>query len=351
MLLPRYWAAAEQLLPACDLSELSFLLYARVKLGCMPTLPWSRSFWRAVQARLQQQASTAGSELHPAAVSRLVWAAGQLWPQAPGPLNCAHQLLAAATAVVPHCSFDGLSAIGLGVLGMHRGVAAAVAAAAAAKGTASSPDVGAEAAPRARLRKQQQILLQRCQPLWVAWFERSAQLLAEDAAAASREPAQQQQQQRQARPHLRQVGPADATLQLRVACALRLRPPPAWTAALLAVLPRCVASCSMEQLSWLLLDLVRLQRLAPLQLPPGIVALCISRAAALLATDAGEQNAPHGGAPSSAAAAAERQCAAQMKRLQRAVGWLRGAAAVGEPQWRQWQRVQARWRATHGLPR
>ena len=163
VLLPRYWAAAEQLLPDCSLRYLSVLYAARTKLGVLPSRQWSRSFWKAVRARLldvnsatsaqqpalaadgiagsaysatsssstssgpghqwkQQQTavaglpvSSAGGAVEAHVVSQLAWAAGKLWVQGPAPGTTLRLLLAAAVAAVPQCSFGELTAIAIGV--------------------------------------------------------------------------------------------------------------------------------------------------------------------------------------------------------------------------------------------
>lgn len=157
VLLPRYWAAAEQLLPQCSLEYLSVLYAARVKLGVLPSKQWSRSLLTALHDRLQalvsaQQApltSTAavgcgagGSSsssrtslslqeqqvaavaalqalpagmLKPTVVSELVLSAGKLWAVAPLQWKELRLLLVAATAVLPQAGWNLLTAIASGL--------------------------------------------------------------------------------------------------------------------------------------------------------------------------------------------------------------------------------------------
>jgi len=450
ILLPRYWAAAQQLLPQCNLQYLTVLYGARAKLGQLPTRDWSRSLWRAIRQTLQQLAagqdsiagraaahspddaaslSTASSSscadtssnsssrtsssqgpsaaahaslqeqqeseaaalqvfpkgvLQPSVVAELLWAAGKLWQQAPVPPGCLRLLLAAAVAVMPHCSFAGLTAIGLGLMSMLRGMKLTAAqrarrlwrvrgrrsaglqrkqlARASSRGRRSSTQQGVLASrgrqghrrgvglnvSRGRTRLaaaglSPDRLRQIAAPLWSAWFGRSSQLLLQarrspvqpaGAAASTLLPPQQQQQQP---PVQGQVDLCcfQVSLQLRVVAAWRLQAPPAWVDAVLGFLQESTGQCSSEELSWLLLDLLKvLQHITPcrsISLPQGFVSAVLSRARVLHAVDGKGWQQP------------------QMQRVQCAFRRLRAAGAVSQAEWQQWVLLLRLWRANQGM--
>jgi hypothetical protein len=503
VLLPRYWAAAQQLLPQCTLAHLSVLYAARAKLGVLPSKQWSSSFWSAVQDRLAQlmpvqqpcadagdSSSTATSDssdtsivnsssagklpgsqqlqhaasgsspqeqqqalvqalralpagvLKPAVVSELTWAAGKLWGQAPVDFATLQLLMASAAAVVPACSFQLLTAIGIGIKHMVLGTKQLEQRQARRTGvrrfgtkrylrtqqqqqtqqthssvhrhrqqtlrdsktthtrqhrrkpcsTDSSSSSRRLARARSRRRTQQKAgvakvtlleLQQLTQPVWDAWFARSTQLLLQAQAAAAaaavaaaaqaqqrmevsavpaasilqqplpaasilQQPAHQPQQPQQslqpaaAKPSQHQQGAArglllsckDVSMQLRLAAALKLRPDACWWLAAVAVAKAGIGSSTAEALSWLLLDLIKVQKLlqqpCEQQLPQGFVWAVLQRVRVL-------HEGRVGWSPM------------QMLRMQSAMRRLREGGVVSVGEWQQWQQLLGVWRANHGI--
>lgn len=475
ILLPRYWAAAQQLLPQCNLQYLTVLYGARAKLGQLPTRDWSRSFWRAVLHTLEQVAtgqqliaghaaahsdgrpdaaslaiasssscagtsrdcgtsssnrtrsSSQGSSaaahaslqeqqeseaaaaaalqvfpqgvLQPSVVAELLWSAGKLWQQAPVPWGCLRLLLAAAVTVMPHCSFAGLTAIGLGLMSMLRGMKLTAAqrarrllrvrrhrSAGLQRRQLAGPSSRGRGSSRPTLHSKQQGVLgsrgsqhrsifirkrsagrnvsrgrtrqaaarltpdrlrQIAAPLWSAWFDRSSQLLLQarespvqpgGSAASILLPHQQQQQPVQQQQRVQgqvELCCFQVSLQLRVVAAWRSQAPPAWVDAVLGFLQDRTAQCSSEELSWVLLDLLKvLQHTTPcrdISLPQGFVSAVLSRARVLHAVDGKGWQQP------------------QMQRLQSAFRRLRAAGAVSQAEWQQWVLLLRLWRANQGM--
>lgn len=450
VLLPRYWAAAEQLLPEYNLRHLAALATARAKLGNMPTRRWCRSLWRAVHVQLQQlllastRASTAAGEanaacssnssssalheqqqaaaaafqtllpssevLSPAVVSQLLWGAGKLWQKAPVPWPCLRLLLAAAVATMPQCSLTGLTAVGVGLRAMlHSNSMVAKSGMALrqlrtrqarqrkpglnpqhgslrlqqkrAKSSGSSykhrhrtrsvrrlqqqaqrPVAYKSSSSRQRLAHSDGIrrraaaaratsheLWQLACPLWAAWFCRGTQLLllqANSQAVAPQPPPPSSAAsipKRHARQAAGLCSSEDISVQLRVVVALRLQPPAEWLHAVVAAAQQQVPHSSSEQLSWLLLDLLKVVEhstslpgvTVEQLLPKSFVAAVLSRARVVHASS-GEG----GWSP------------AQMQRLQSVFRRLRqcSGAAVSASEWQQWLRLMMQWRASQGLP-
>ncbi|WIA13479.1 hypothetical protein OEZ85_007057 [Tetradesmus obliquus] len=384
VLLPRYWAASQQLLPRCSLYQLSVLWWARARLGCMPGSAWGEAFWAAATPALaaalhaapggvygatraaaelnmhspqlvvgaaEQHAQLAPSgvraardalSLSPAIVGRLIWATGKMSRHVPAATF--GLMLQAAQRVVPQCSFEGLTAMGLGLARMRRVAAAAAAAAAAAGRHAAATSV----------QGQQQgagCVASTCQQaeLWGPWFARSLQLLQQDPKAAAQlrlhqqhsqdrgdvhsgggtastvhlQGAAEQQQQQRASIHS-----ADISLQLYIAAHFQLAPPAAWSRAMLAATSVTLQGMSLEQLSWVVWAVARL-RLGP-QLPPGWLAAVLVRISHVPVR------------PSGAAAAA-------MSRLGKSM-WRLSCAECVQPQERQlWLLTARRWSTAHGM--
>jgi hypothetical protein len=440
VLLPRYWAAAEKLLPECSMDYLATLYAARVKLGVLPSKQWSNSLLAAVRDKLQssaaaleqrplpadmvssssrsgssglleqQQKHVAGTALKPAVVAQLVWAAGKLWEIAPLPGDTVRLLLTAVSAVLPQCGWNLLTTIGLGLKHMLLG-SRQLAEAQAQKGKPTAARrlskrrgplaAAARALARRRRRRQQQQqrrlagpapssrlrqgrigamrrrvcdgvrseeLSQLVRLVWDAWFARSTELLLQAAAttvvavaaapdegdrlagsSASILTEQQQlhrpagsagkhiqQLQQQAKQVRGLLSCKDVSLQLRLVAALQLQPPADWLAAVVAVTETQVSSSSAQALSWLLLDLVRVQQglqgPSRVQLPEGFVLAVLRRDWVLHDGQQGQGLTKQ-----------------QLLRLQSGMRKMREGGDVGDVEWQQWQRLLELWRANQGL--
>jgi hypothetical protein len=215
--------------------------------------------------------------------------------------------------------------------------------------------------------------------VWSAWFARSAQLLLQaQAAVASAATAAAQAQQRvepsavPATSLLQQAGPAasllqqpahrplqpyspaaaklgqhqqgaarglqlgckDVSMQLRLVASLRLRPAPSWWLAAVAVAEAGISSSTAEALSWLLLDLIKVQQLLKqpcgMQLPQGFVLAVLQRVRVLHENRVGWSP-------------------MQMLRMQSAMRSLREGGVVSAGEWQQWQWLLAVWRDNQGM--
>jgi hypothetical protein len=210
-----------------------------------------------------------------------------------------------------------------------------------------------------------QELSQLVRPVWDVWFARSTELLLQAAATAAaaaglagssasilteqqhqqqlHRPAgsagkhtQQQQQQQQVKQVRGLLSCKDLSLQLRVVAALQLQPPADWLAAVVAVAEMQVSSSSAEALSWLLLDLVKVQQglqgPSRAQLPEGFVLSVLRRAWVLHESHQG--------------LGLKQQ---QLLRLQSGMRKLREGGDAGDIEWQQWQRLLELWRVNQGL--
>jgi hypothetical protein len=386
MLLPRYWAASQQLLHSCSLYQLSVLWWARAKLGCMPNSAWSSAFWqaatRALAAGLAAVAAAAApyagslsvtlsqntpqlafsaakqanmlvpagasaarrDTLSPATVVRLIWATGKMARHVPA--VPAGLMLQAAQQIMPQCSFGGLTAMGLGLARMQRAAAAAPAAAGGLQGQQLQQQPGRGVATGGQQAA-----------LWESWFARSLQLLLQDPKVAARMRSQhqqqghtdrrsgasttaashpqqvtaaqqQQQQQQQQRVSIRT---ADISLQLFIVAHLRLEPPAAWSQAMLAAAAAHLQGMNLEQLSWVVWAVAQL-RLGP-QLPHGWLHAMLVKAC----SGPGRSR----GCGSGAAGA--------MLRLGKSLRQLRSAKCVQQQEWQLWLLLAKRLNTTQGV--
>jgi hypothetical protein len=261
-------------------------------------------------------------------------------------------MLQAAQRMLPECSFEGLTAVGLGLVRMQR-----TAAAAAATGqTVVASSIQGQHQPGCGLAVPSQQV-----GLWEAWFARSFQLLQQDpkiaaqlwlqphvlshqqygAGPAGIQPggstgpsvhlqeatAEQQQQQQRVSIHC-----ADISLQLFIAAHLRLAPPAAWSQAALAATSVQLQGMSLEQLSWVVWTVARLG-LGP-QLPPGWLHAVLQKASSL------PVRLSSGGGSGAAAA---------MLRLGKSVRRLRGLQCVQQQDWQLWLLLAQRWNTAQAI--
>ncbi|KAF6255487.1 hypothetical protein COO60DRAFT_1641492 [Scenedesmus sp. NREL 46B-D3] len=392
MLLPRYWAASQQLLPSCSLSQLSVLWWARARLGCMPSRAWSGAFWAAaapaLAAALDPTASDAEAAaaaergvhnlqlvssvavqaaqpapdgasttaaaaaaacarrdvLSPAVVVRLIWATGKMdrcAPGLPGGL-----LLLAAQRTLAQCSCEGLTALGLGLVRMQR--AALAAAPAVGQGTAAQAVQGQQGSGCDAAALGQQAAF------WESWFARSSRLLQQDSKVAAQLRLQQQQghltaqvdvsvvrpaQLQQPAEELQQqqrcsIHSADVSLQLFIAAHLRLAPPAGWSRLVLAATAAHVQSMSPEQLSWVVWSVSRLG--LGTQLPPGWLRAVLTRVGSVCGRLSSGSGSGSG-------------AVASLLRLGKAMRRLRAAQCVGQQEWQLWLLLAQNWRTTQGM--
>jgi hypothetical protein len=260
------------------------------------------------------------------------------------PSEPAGLLLQTAQRTLPQCSFDGLTAMGLGLVRMRR---AALAAAPAADQAAPASD------------KQQQQQQCGCElassgqqaALWDAWFARSSQLLQLDPKVAAQLRLQQQQQAQQghtdSRPAISSVSSvhqqqqqqlrgsirsADISLQLFIAAHVRLTPPAGWSRAMLAATAVQLQGMNLEQLSWVVWSVTRLGLAT--QLPPGWLRAVLARVSSV-------RSRPGSGSGSGAAAS--------MLRMGKAVRRLRAAQCVQKQEWQLWLLLAQQWRTSQGI--
>jgi hypothetical protein len=281
MLLPRYWAAAEQLLPQASLTELSLLLWARARLGCIPTSAWKQSFWTAAELALQASASgsqpaakhqghheqpqqpsspppptiATGAKTAPFSavdsrwqvqtIVRLVWAAGKLTQQEAA--GTSKLLLEACMTALPNCSYGALVSLGLSLLRLHRREQAALG---IAERAAGAERLGGVLKPSSTPpgTASQPTTVQQATPFWQAWFQHSEQLLLQSSRF----------QRTQWQQHTI-ICARDLSTQLNVVWQLQLQPPRHWCTVAAQTVPSLSSTATFGQLSWLVCSVVKLQ--------------------------------------------------------------------------------------------
>lgn len=362
-----------------------------MQLGCMPSRAWARSFWEALTPLLSAAtagaADTAGAGVHdagvvqqagavPATVAagqdslqsqqsrplphgqllqqqqhaigrsldlgynattlvRLVSATGKL----PGhvPHEAQQLLMTASQQCLTSCSLDSVTALGLGVVRMHRRAARA-ATVTATKQHQASESVAVAADPEsgrqlnsAKVPKKafyQQV--QQHAGIWDQWFVRSAELLQQQGGK------QQQQQQvdtQHPQQHKQVAGVADSvdvSLQIFIAgqVASAVQPPDSWQQGFIPAVATHLAAMSLEQLSWVLWAVVRLR--LEQQLPCGWLASVLHSCILLLRSSGRDQP-------------------AVLLRLHRAVERLRSSGVVHQADWDLWKGAYALRVNTQGL--
>lgn len=274
----------------------------------------------------------------------------------------AELLLQAAELTVPQCSFAGLTALGQGLMRMHRIVANPAAA------TSTPPAATAvQKQPAAVYCCPAQYGLEalgRRSALWDAWFARSTVLLLADADVAAQlqlathgqnnpfaglQQRQQQQQQGPWRPRQHSIHSVDLSLQLFVAGQLRLAPPDSWCQAVLAAVAVQLPSMSLEQLSWVMWAAVRLG--LSQQLPNGWMCSVLSRVGALLGCDGGAGSLSGSSSSSSGCAGSGGGCAhrGDVLRFGKAMAQLLRVGAVADADWQLWLAAGRQWCSRQGV--